>query len=116
MTLWSIRYVLPLLNFKPVKKEILVDGEAFDLILNAKLVEWAGLIKPEIARLFDIKQPVFAGTLNFTDLLENRLPERSFEQLPRFPSAPRDIAIVVDEKAKAGDILALIRKIGGALA
>ncbi|MCX6826340.1 MAG: hypothetical protein NTV06_03585, partial [candidate division Zixibacteria bacterium] len=91
------------------------DGYAFQLMLNNAMIGYAGEVLPSIARAFDIKQPVFAAILNFEELIKNQQPEKLYESLPRFPAAPRDLSIIVDESIKVGDILEAIRKTGGSL-
>jgi phenylalanyl-tRNA synthetase beta chain len=41
--------------------------------------------------------------------------ERTYQELPRFPSADRDLAIVVPEHVPAGDVSEAIRQTGGEL-
>ncbi len=39
----------------------------------------------------------------------------SFQPVPRFPAAPRDLAVVIDETINAGQLEEEIRKVGGDL-
>nr|MBN2278049.1 phenylalanine--tRNA ligase subunit beta [candidate division Zixibacteria bacterium] len=92
-----------------------IKGLAFKVNIGSVTIGRAGQIDPEIAREFDIKQPVFAAEIDFDGLLGSRQDTAVFKPLPRYPAAPRDIAIVVDESVRAGDILEEIKKAGGKL-
>ena len=88
---------------------------SFELILNDRNVGYIGQIKQSILRQFDIKQNVLAAVLDFRTLLENIEPESTYQSLPRFPAAPRDMAVVVDETVKVGSLLDEIKQTGGPL-
>jgi len=90
-------------------------GFSFALKIDKRSIGRAGKIDASIARRFDIKQPLFSAVLNFEALYELRIPLTSFAPLPRYPAAPRDLAVVVDESIGAGDLLAEIRRAGGEL-
>jgi phenylalanyl-tRNA synthetase beta chain len=91
------------------------DGEAFNIEIGGRMIGTAGQIKQDMARLFDIKQTIFAAVLDFRELLQNQNKESSFKPLPRYPAASRDIAIVVDDSVKVGDVIDLMKKTGGTL-
>jgi phenylalanyl-tRNA synthetase beta chain len=88
---------------------------SFNVGTNGESIGQAGQIEAEVARIFGIKQSVFAAVLDFGNLLKLRQSKLSFTPLPRFPAAPRDLAVIVDESVKAGDLLRAIRKMGGKL-
>ncbi|MFH2036421.1 MAG: phenylalanine--tRNA ligase subunit beta, partial [Candidatus Zixiibacteriota bacterium] len=87
-------------------------NKAFELIIDNCVIGFAGEIRPEIAREFDIKQTVLTAYLDFKLLLKNRRSQKIYKPLPKFPAAPRDLAIVVDESIAVGEILSEIRKVG----
>ncbi|SYZ73193.1 Phenylalanine--tRNA ligase beta subunit [Candidatus Zixiibacteriota bacterium] len=102
-------------DYRPQTYPIMEDGGAFELKIGEKAVGMAGQIKPPLARAFDVKQGIYIAVLDFGELLKNRQRGIAYRPLPRYPAAPRDIAIVVDETVKAGDIIDLIKKTGGPL-
>jgi phenylalanyl-tRNA synthetase beta chain len=85
---------------------------SFCLKCGDSKVGYAGRINQKLARSFDIKQPVYVAQLDFNFLLNNQSGEGSYSALPRFPSAIRDLAIIVDEKFRVGDIMDAIREAG----
>jgi len=88
---------------------------SFELRLNNKKIGYAGLIKHSIAKQFDIKQTVFAAVLDFRTLLDDIRVEATYKALPRFPAAPRDLAVVVDETVEVGSLIDEIKHSGGFL-
>ncbi len=109
----TLRFLPP--TYIPATHPIMNEGESYDIKIGDKVAGLAGQVKQEMARLFDVKQSIFAAVLDFEVLLRNRSNEPSYEPLPRYPAAPRDIAIVVDEAVKVGDIIELIKETGGPL-
>jgi phenylalanyl-tRNA synthetase beta chain len=91
------------------------DDLSFSLKIGNKSIGCAGLVTEYAARAFDIKQAVFTAAIDFESLLQTRQSEIAYAPLPRYPSAPRDIAVVVDESIKAGELLEAIRLAGGDL-
>jgi len=103
----------PKISYQPTSRHVLEAKLALELRSGGNILGYAGQIEPKIAKAFDIKQPVFAAVLDFKILLDSQQLEPAYEALPRFPAAPRDLAIVVDESVKVGDILDRIREAGG---
>ncbi|NOY88377.1 MAG: phenylalanine--tRNA ligase subunit beta, partial [FCB group bacterium] len=62
---------------------------------------------------FDIKQPVLVAELSMEKLIgqSNKLIE--YQPLPIYPAVLRDLALIVDNNIKAGDIVYLVKKTGG---
>ncbi|MCP4703261.1 MAG: phenylalanine--tRNA ligase subunit beta [candidate division Zixibacteria bacterium] len=104
----AIEYVL-------TKHFTLNESCSFELRLNNKIIGYAGQIKQKIAKQFDIKQSVYVGFLDFRLLLENIQQDSTYKSLPRFPAAPRDLAVVVDESVEVGSLLEEIKQSGGSL-
>ena len=89
---------------------------SFDIRIKGQVIGSIGQVAPKIARLAEIKQPVYMAEFSTTSLLEMNVPIPSFKPLPQFPAAPRDMAFVVDADVLAGDLLTAIRKAAGPLA
>ena len=107
---------IPVPEFKYADRIPYMNGMSFDLKFEDRpAAGHAGMIDPEIAKAFDIKQPVFAALLDFETMLNMRNDDIQFRNLPRFPASPKDMAIVVDDDIQAGDIMKEIIKAGGKL-
>ncbi len=109
-----LSHILPI-DYIPTKHFSLDDSCSFELQLNNKTIGYAGQIKQKIAKQFDVKQNVFAAMLDFRLLLESIQPESIFKSLPRFPAAPRDLAVIVDETVEVGSLMDEISQSGGLL-
>jgi len=91
------------------------EGLSFSLRMDKMIAGRAGQISPALAKEFDIKQPIFMAVLDFQVLHDIQDDILEYKPLPRYPAAPRDIAIVVDEGIEAGEILEQIKSAGGDL-
>ncbi len=89
------------------------EDSSFALFAGNDKIGKAGLVNRDIAKRFDIKQPVYTAVLDFEKILKVRLPEGIYVPLPRFPAAPRDLAVVVDEEVNVGNLIGEIKKSGG---
>lgn len=103
------------LAYEPTESTCFADSCSYNILLNNEKIGYIGEIKERMARLFDIKQTVLAGVIDFEKLIKERHPVEAFKDLPRFPAAPRDLAIVVDEDIQVGRIIKLIKEKAGPL-
>lgn len=69
-------------------------------------------LSPQLARQYDLRDPVFLAELDLDNLLASRLPSSApvYQELPRFPSIARDIALVLAEEITHAQIVAAIRE------
>ena len=63
-----------------------------------------------------LKQPVYVADLAVAPLMAASRRRAVFEPLPIYPSAPRDLSIVVDEHVRVGEIIDQVRATAGDLA
>ncbi len=80
----------------------LIENDAVDSCLNAKInletVAVAGNVSKKVLERFDIKQSVFYVDIAWDVVLNlNKKVKTAYKEIPKFPSAQRDIAIVVDK-------------------
>lgn len=73
-----------------------------------------GQIHPELARRQDLND-TYAAEVLLQPLYEAARTRLQYSELPRFPGAERDIAVVVDASVPAGRLLESIREHGGEL-
>jgi phenylalanyl-tRNA synthetase beta chain len=72
----------------------------------------AGALHPELLQSSDLPGEVWVAELDFA-YLGHYLPRRVAPRpLPRFPAVTRDLAVVVDEAFRAGEIIEEIRALG----
>ncbi len=56
-----------------------------------------GQVHPLVAQSYGIDSEIYCAELNFTKMLQLRLPEPTFTPLPKYPTVSRDLALVCDE-------------------
>ncbi|PKK83298.1 MAG: phenylalanine--tRNA ligase subunit beta [candidate division Zixibacteria bacterium HGW-Zixibacteria-1] len=106
---------LPQFEFVANDSGLYVEGLSFVLRHNEIILGHAGMIRPDIAKAFDIKQNVYTALFEFDKIMNLRGDISSFKPLPRYPASPKDMAMVVDDEIRMGDIMAEIRRAGGPL-
>jgi len=88
-----------------------VDGERAD---DSIALGTVGELHPRVLESFEIRATrVIAAELDLAAVLSLIPERRRVELLERLPVVERDIALVVDESAPAGDIAEAIRDVGG---
>lgn len=76
------------------------------------LVEF-GKVQPRLTKKMDIRANVFYADINWDALLKARRKHKIiFEEINKFPSTRRDLALVVENSIKFQDIVAIARKVG----
>lgn len=82
---------------------------------NSEQIGIFGLLDAEIANKFDVSVPIWYFELEGDKMLSKAGKRLSFNPLPRFPAALRDLAFIVDETILAGQIRELAFEAGGEL-
>jgi phenylalanyl-tRNA synthetase beta chain len=118
----DLKGAIEMITGSPSNPDIIYEEKPFKAISSAISYDIScsdndlgliGKVDEKAARAFDIKQDLYVALLDFDTLFNLRKSEINVETLPKFPAAPRDLAIIVEDSAKVGEILTLIRKIGG---
>lgn len=88
---------LPPLQFALVETgPHLHPGRAALLSLGDQAVGQIGQLHPRVAAEYKFKQPVFVAELNLGALLSADRREVRYQPLPKFPTAARDLALLID--------------------
>ncbi|NLP10056.1 phenylalanine--tRNA ligase subunit beta [bacterium] len=100
-------------ELRPVASPIW-HAESVSLLINNQELGVLGRIQRAICEEFKIKtDDVFAFIFDFERLAQAASRSRSFTPVPRFPSAPFDLAILADVNTPVAEIEAVIRNAGG---
>jgi phenylalanyl-tRNA synthetase beta chain len=89
---------------------------SFGIFINGVEVGKIGLINPAVARRFDIKQEIYLAELSIDALMKCHKALKEFEELPVYPAAPRDLAILLDESTQAAQVTEVVQQAAGKLA
>ena len=104
------------IEFRPQEASYLEDELAFSIDMDGQPVGEAGMISKAVLDKLGLKQPVYMADLALSPLMAASRRRAVFEPLAIYPSAPRDLSIVVDEHVKVGEIIDQVRATAGDLA
>ena len=85
-------------------------GKSAVISVNNDIVGIIGRITPEIS-----KEEVYAMEINLDKLLAKKVGKMKYKELSKFPTVRKDLAIIVDKKELAQDMLKTIKSSGGKL-
>jgi phenylalanyl-tRNA synthetase beta chain len=97
---------------------LIAYGQAVRVRVNGteETVGVVAMLSDEVAREFSAPAPVVFAELNLSTIVAARTGTgRAFRPVSRFPVVERDLAVVVDEKQKAGDLLRTVTHEAGDL-
>lgn len=85
-----------------------------EFLVRGTKIGSGGEISAKTAKHYGLGTKVLAAEIDLTALFDIRRSRIRYREIGRFPAAKRDLAVVVDQEQGAGDILAEIRRTGGA--
>jgi phenylalanyl-tRNA synthetase beta chain len=85
------------------------------LLIKGEVAGFSGALHPAVQEKFDFKQDVYVAEFDLENFISTASLTPSFKPLPRFPAVFRDVAFIVPEEIKAGDLLQGIKECGGKL-
>ncbi len=83
--------------------------EYFELYVQEKLAGSGGKLSESVAKMFDIKQEVYAFNFNLDVLKQAEISEKQYKETLRYPKVYRDFAVVVDKKVQSDQVISSIR-------
>lgn len=92
---------------------MLHPGKSAEFKKGKETVITFGEVHPKVAENFGAKHGIFVFEADIAVLMKYAKNAYKFKDLPKFPAITRDLAILVDKDAVAGEILATIEKNGG---
>ncbi|AFK01614.1 Phenylalanyl-tRNA synthetase beta chain [Emticicia oligotrophica DSM 17448] len=84
-------------------------------LVNKKPIVSLGLVKPQLAKLADVKQAVFYADFDWEYLLKQYSGKVAFVEIPKFPEVRRDLSLVIDAEVKFEQVIAIANKTEKAL-
>ena len=99
---------------EPSREPFLHPGRSARVLAGGEPAGWLGELHPAVAARWDVEQA--AGfELDFGVLAEQAVLTPDYEDLTSFPAVRQDMAIVVPDGVSAAQVVAVVRKAGGAL-
>nr|HPO50805.1 hypothetical protein [Spirochaetota bacterium] len=101
--------------FKP-KATFIESNESFlqpylqaKILFNGKEVGILGKLHPTVAESMNITGDTFLLEFSVNSLFENADSKIIYKEIPKFPSSVRDMALILDDKVMANDILETVK-------
>lgn len=91
-------------------------GEAMLIKAEGQEAGYFGTLSERVRNIYDLEKPVYYVELSIEKLSQAHSKPIHFEELPKFPSSPRDLTLIVSDDFKAGVIIDRIRQMAGAWA
>ena len=76
---------------------------------------WLGEVAKSVIDKYDIPCSVYVCELNLKNILPHVKRKRKFISLGRYPAIGRDISLIAPKEVRSGEIVALIKEMGGGL-
>ena len=90
-------------------------GRCATITVDGVEVGVMGQVHPLVAKNYGIDSEVFCAELNFSKMLELRLPEPTFTALPKYPAVSRDLALICSEDITVAQVEEVISASAGKL-
>jgi phenylalanyl-tRNA synthetase beta chain len=91
------------ISYAPVTHPALQPGQAANVIRDNEVIGLLGKLHPRHAKGFDLKRDVFLFELDASAALASAAPKA--KAVSKYPSIRRDIAVVVDDKVTADQLI-----------
>lgn len=98
-------------SFKAQQCDGLHPGQSAAIFVDGQQVGFVGAVHPQLQKQLGINGAAYVFEIEVAAVATRVLPEAV--GISKFPSNRRDIAILVEDKVHAGDVLATIEKVGG---
>lgn len=103
-------------RFKPVADHpVLHPGRAAEVVYQESLIGALGELHPDVQENYDFSQRVYVAYMDLEKLCALGRKTIRFEQIPKFPSTERHMAVLLPEQVSSDKIGYIIREIGGNL-
>ncbi|UCD63401.1 MAG: phenylalanine--tRNA ligase subunit beta [Candidatus Zixiibacteriota bacterium] len=104
------------LTYRPHRFSAFEGDLSFQMTVDNIEMGFLGKVSAKISEAFEIKQPVYLAEVELEPLLAAEEVRKEYRPLPVYPAAPRDLALVVDQSVKAGDLVEVVKESAGDLA
>ncbi|MEG0382106.1 MAG: phenylalanine--tRNA ligase subunit beta [Christensenella sp.] len=114
----TVESIVTLISGKKLRCEranepYLHPGVSADIYIGDKKIGVMGSVAPDIRKACEMPQEAVIAQIDLEVLFAEDKPQVKFTQLPKFPAATRDIAVIVDTDVGAGDMADAVYAAGG---
>ncbi len=93
--------------------EYMHPGRCAEVFVGNISLGYFGEVHPLVSDNYEIETKAYFAELNFDKIIELANLDRKFEELPKFPSSKRDIAMLVKEEVTVAQMEEIIRQRAG---
>ena len=94
------------IRFVAAEHPALQPGQSAEIVRADEVIGVLGKLHPRLAKDYDLKRAVYVFELDAAKALESAAPKA--EIISRFPAIRRDIAVVVDDKVTAAELVEVV--------
>lgn len=98
-------------SFARIDMTALHPGQSAAVLYQGQQVGLIGAVHPSLLKKLGLKSQAYVFEVELSAITHRHVPLAA--DISRFPANRRDLALVVDNQVAAGDILDLVRKVGG---
>jgi len=106
-----IRFNVPYKEKKNINSKIFDTDESVDFFIDNSNIGSFGKVNKNIRNYYDINQDIFYATIKLSFISKYILQIPKFTPIPQTQEIVRDIALVVDDIVKVGDIIDKIKSL-----
>jgi phenylalanyl-tRNA synthetase beta chain len=109
-----VERLVPGAEFRAVREPFLHPGRAAEVLVAGEPVGWVGEVHPQVAESFDLERwPVAAFELDLDSCDPDWVGQ--FRRYVNIPAVEMDLAVVVSEEVRVGDMLRSVSAVGSEL-
>ncbi len=91
-------------NIETKETEDAYFAYGLDYVVNKKKIASVGLVKSNLNKLCDVRQPVFYANIDWDYLCKNFSEEIVYQEVSKFPEVRRDLSLVIDKNVSFNDV------------
>lgn len=99
----------------PFSSFIYKEGEALSLNKGTHKLGSYGTLSDQVRKRYDLDKPVYYAEMSLEALAQYQTSELEVKDLPKYPSSPRDLTLILDESIQAEQIFKQVKDLGGTL-
>lgn len=90
-------------------------GRCAKILLDGEFIGYIGEVNPRVADNYSLSGRTYLTEIHLDTLIERCEEKIDYKYLPKYPGITRDLALLVDDTVRAGELILSIEKNGGKL-
>ena len=110
------RFGINAFSLEPATDSLFSSGEGLSVQVKGEAIGYYGSLSDRVRKVYDMDRSVFYAEFSLEKIAALAKKSRLMKEIPKFPSSPRDLTVIVQEDLKAECMIEQIRKLAGELA